>query len=103
MSLLDPVKNSTIPNQSQFPPPQAIGEEQEEWGVSQVEKSKLKIHKLWYLVEWKESSEEPEITTWVTSPNLTNSQYLSRIFIFGTWKCLAQIPQEFDFLMLGGE
>ncbi|MBW0493695.1 hypothetical protein O181_033410 [Austropuccinia psidii MF-1] len=53
ISLLEPVKTSTIPNQHQEPPPQIIIEEEEEWEVSQILDSKLKRGKLWYLVEWK--------------------------------------------------
>ncbi|MBW0509738.1 hypothetical protein O181_049453 [Austropuccinia psidii MF-1] len=53
ISLLEPVKTSTIPNQNQQPPPPIIIEEEEEWEVSQKLDSKLKRGKLWYLVEWK--------------------------------------------------
>ncbi|MBW0512353.1 hypothetical protein O181_052068 [Austropuccinia psidii MF-1] len=51
VSLLETVKESTIPNKHQFPPPPVIVEEQEEWEVAQVLDSKLKRGKLWYLVE----------------------------------------------------
>ncbi|MBW0559985.1 hypothetical protein O181_099700 [Austropuccinia psidii MF-1] len=50
VSLLEPVKQSSIPNLNQLPPPQALVEEQEEWEVAQVLDSKLKSGKLWYLV-----------------------------------------------------
>ncbi|MBW0584638.1 hypothetical protein O181_124353, partial [Austropuccinia psidii MF-1] len=53
VSLLEPVKQSTIPNQHQLPPPPVIVEEQEEREVAQVLDSKLKRGTLWYLVEWK--------------------------------------------------
>ncbi|MBW0502312.1 hypothetical protein O181_042027 [Austropuccinia psidii MF-1] len=36
VSLLEPVKQSTIPNQHQLPPPPVIVEEQEDWEVVQV-------------------------------------------------------------------
>ncbi|MBW0530372.1 hypothetical protein O181_070087 [Austropuccinia psidii MF-1] len=62
VSLLEPVKQSTIPNLYQLPPPQAIVKEQEEWEVAQALHSKLKRGKLWYLVEWKVFSEDTEIT-----------------------------------------
>ncbi|MBW0527152.1 hypothetical protein O181_066867 [Austropuccinia psidii MF-1] len=52
-SLLEQVKQSTIPNQHQFPSPPVILEEQEEWELAQVLDSKLKRGTLWYLVEWK--------------------------------------------------
>ncbi|MBW0531783.1 hypothetical protein O181_071498 [Austropuccinia psidii MF-1] len=55
ISLLEPVKTSTIPNKHQEPPPQIIVEEEEEWEVSQILDSKLKRVKLWYLVEGKVS------------------------------------------------
>ncbi|MBW0501582.1 hypothetical protein O181_041297 [Austropuccinia psidii MF-1] len=50
ISLLEPVKTSTIPNQYQEPPPPIIIEEEEEWEVSQVLESNLKRGKLWYFV-----------------------------------------------------
>ncbi|MBW0527460.1 hypothetical protein O181_067175 [Austropuccinia psidii MF-1] len=51
ISLLEPVKTSTIQNGHQEPPPPIIIEEEEEWEVSQILDSKLKRGKLWYLVE----------------------------------------------------
>ncbi|MBW0564198.1 hypothetical protein O181_103913 [Austropuccinia psidii MF-1] len=47
ISLLEPVKTSTIPNRHQQPPPSLIIEEEEEWEVSQILYSKLKRGKLW--------------------------------------------------------
>ncbi|MBW0462024.1 hypothetical protein O181_001739 [Austropuccinia psidii MF-1] len=38
--------------------------------------SGLKRGKLWYLVEWKGFSEDPERTTWEPASNLTNLQDL---------------------------
>ncbi|MBW0590186.1 hypothetical protein O181_129901 [Austropuccinia psidii MF-1] len=58
ISLLEPVKTSTIPNRHQEPPPPIIIEEEEEWEVSQILDSKLKRRKLWYLVEWKGFSQD---------------------------------------------
>ena len=43
ISLLEPVKTSTIPNWHQEPPPPIIIEEEEEWEVSQTLNEKLKI------------------------------------------------------------
>ncbi|MBW0473366.1 hypothetical protein O181_013081 [Austropuccinia psidii MF-1] len=80
VSLLEPVKQSTIPNQHQLPPPPVIVQEQEEWEVAQVLDSKLKRGKLWYLVEWKGFSEDPERTTWEPASNLTNSPDLVKDF-----------------------
>ncbi|MBW0591005.1 hypothetical protein O181_130720 [Austropuccinia psidii MF-1] len=80
VSLLEPVKQSAIPNQHQLPPPPALVEEQEEWEVAQVLDSKLKRGKLWYLVEWKGFSEDPEKTTWEPASNLTNSPDLVKDF-----------------------
>ncbi|MBW0579904.1 hypothetical protein O181_119619 [Austropuccinia psidii MF-1] len=51
ISLLEPVKTSTIPNWHQEPPPPIITDEEEEWEVSQTLDSKIKGGKLWYLVE----------------------------------------------------
>ncbi|MBW0588260.1 hypothetical protein O181_127975 [Austropuccinia psidii MF-1] len=80
VSLLEPVKHSTIPNQHQLPPPPVLVEEQEEWEVAQVLDSKLKRGNLWYLVEWKGFSEDPERTTWEPASNLTNSPDLVKDF-----------------------
>ncbi|MBW0462093.1 hypothetical protein O181_001808 [Austropuccinia psidii MF-1] len=74
------VKKSTIPNQHQFPPPPVIVEEQEEWEVAQVLDSKFQRGKLWYLVEWKGFSEDPERETWEPASSLTNSPDLVRDF-----------------------
>ncbi|MBW0567719.1 hypothetical protein O181_107434 [Austropuccinia psidii MF-1] len=63
ISLLEPVKTSTIPNRHQEPPPPVIIEEEEELEVSQVLDSKLKRGKLWYLVEWKGFSHNSERAT----------------------------------------
>ncbi|MBW0486534.1 hypothetical protein O181_026249 [Austropuccinia psidii MF-1] len=73
VSLLEPVTQSFIPNQHQFPQPPVLVEEQEEWEVAHVLDSKLTIGSLWYLVEWKGFSEDPERTTWEPVSNLTNS------------------------------
>ncbi|MBW0524648.1 hypothetical protein O181_064363 [Austropuccinia psidii MF-1] len=80
VSLLEPVKQSAIPNQHQLPPPPVLVEEQEEWEVAQVLDSKLKRGKLWYLVEWKGFSEDPERTSWEPASNLTNSPDLVKDF-----------------------
>ncbi|MBW0551160.1 hypothetical protein O181_090875, partial [Austropuccinia psidii MF-1] len=72
VSLLEPFKHSSIPNCHQFPPPPVLVEEQEEWDVAQVLESKLRRGKLWYLVEPKGFSEDPERTAWEPASNLTN-------------------------------
>ncbi|MBW0541444.1 hypothetical protein O181_081159 [Austropuccinia psidii MF-1] len=64
ISLLEPVKTSTIPNWHREPPPTIIIEEEEEWEVSETLDSKFKRRKLWYLVEWKGFSKDPERSTW---------------------------------------
>ncbi|MBW0480624.1 hypothetical protein O181_020339 [Austropuccinia psidii MF-1] len=46
ISLLEPVKASTIPNWHQEPQPPIIIEEEEEWEVSQIMDSKFKRRKL---------------------------------------------------------
>ncbi|MBW0486173.1 hypothetical protein O181_025888 [Austropuccinia psidii MF-1] len=68
--LLKPVKTSTIPNWDQEPPPPIIMEEEEEWEVSQILQSKFKRRRLWYLVEWKGFSQDPERSTWEPAQNL---------------------------------
>ncbi|MBW0583578.1 hypothetical protein O181_123293, partial [Austropuccinia psidii MF-1] len=80
VSLLEPFKQSTIPNRHQLPPPPILVEEQEEWEAAEVLDSKLKRGKLWYLVEWKRFSEDPERTTWEPASNLTNSPDLVKDF-----------------------
>ncbi|MBW0479811.1 hypothetical protein O181_019526 [Austropuccinia psidii MF-1] len=42
ISLLEPVKTSTIPNWHQEPPPPIIMKEKEEWEVSEILDSKIK-------------------------------------------------------------
>ncbi|MBW0464262.1 hypothetical protein O181_003977 [Austropuccinia psidii MF-1] len=71
ISLLEPVKKSTFPNWHQEPTPPIIIEE-EEWQVSQILDSKLKRGKLWYLVEWKCFSQDPERSTWEPAEKLKN-------------------------------
>ncbi|MBW0481941.1 hypothetical protein O181_021656 [Austropuccinia psidii MF-1] len=80
VSLLEPVRKSSIPDCNQFPPPPILVEEQEEWEVAQVLDSKLKRGKLWHLVKWKGFSEGPERTTWEPASNLTNSPELVKYF-----------------------
>ncbi|MBW0488383.1 hypothetical protein O181_028098 [Austropuccinia psidii MF-1] len=72
ISLLEPVKTSTIKNWHQEPPTPIIIEEEEEWEVSHMLNSKLKERKLWYLVEWKGFSKEPERSTWKQAEKLKN-------------------------------
>ncbi|MBW0572713.1 hypothetical protein O181_112428 [Austropuccinia psidii MF-1] len=80
ISLLEPVKTSTIPNRHQEPPPPIIIEEEEEWEVSQILDSKLKRGKLWYLVEWKCFSQDSERSTWEPTENLKNCPELVKDF-----------------------
>ncbi|MBW0495725.1 hypothetical protein O181_035440 [Austropuccinia psidii MF-1] len=79
ISLLEPVKTSTIQNRHQEPPPIII-EEEEEWEVSQILDSKLKRGKLWYLVEWKGFSQDSERSTWEPTENLKNCPELVKDF-----------------------
>ncbi|MBW0570176.1 hypothetical protein O181_109891 [Austropuccinia psidii MF-1] len=69
ISLLEPVKTSTIPNRHQEPPPPIIIEEEEEWEFSQILDSNIKRGNLWYLVEWKSFSQDPERSTWEPTNN----------------------------------
>ncbi|MBW0534332.1 hypothetical protein O181_074047 [Austropuccinia psidii MF-1] len=80
ISLLEPVKTSTIPNRHQEPPPPIIIEEEEKWEVSQILDSKLKRGKLWYLVEWKGFSQDSERSTWAPTENLKNCPELVKDF-----------------------
>ncbi|MBW0471483.1 hypothetical protein O181_011198 [Austropuccinia psidii MF-1] len=76
----EPLKQSTIPNRYQFPPPPVRVKEKEEWEVAQVLDSKLRRGKLWYLVELKGFSEDPERKTWEPDSNLTSSADLVKDF-----------------------
>ncbi|MBW0576533.1 hypothetical protein O181_116248, partial [Austropuccinia psidii MF-1] len=80
VSLLEPVKQSTIPNQHQLPSPPVLVEEQEKWEVAQVLDSKLRRGKLWYLSEWKGLSQDPERLTWKLASNLRDSPDLFKDF-----------------------
>ncbi|MBW0587122.1 hypothetical protein O181_126837 [Austropuccinia psidii MF-1] len=80
ISLLEPVKTSTIPNWHQEPPPPISIEEEEESKVSQILDSKLKSGKLWYLVEWKGFSQDSERSTWEPAVNLKNCPELVKDF-----------------------
>ncbi|MBW0551943.1 hypothetical protein O181_091658 [Austropuccinia psidii MF-1] len=80
ISLLEPVKKSTIPNRHQEPPPQIIIEEEEKWEVSKILDSKLKRGGLWYLVEWKGFSQDPERSTWEPTESLNNCPELIKAF-----------------------
>ncbi|MBW0498148.1 hypothetical protein O181_037863 [Austropuccinia psidii MF-1] len=79
ISLLEPVKKSTIPNRHHEPPPPIIIEE-EEWKVIQILDSKLKRRKLWYLVEWKGFSQDSERSTWEPAENRKNCPELVKDF-----------------------
>ncbi|MBW0500101.1 hypothetical protein O181_039816 [Austropuccinia psidii MF-1] len=76
----EPVKKSTIPNRHQEPPPPSIIEAEEEWEVSQILDSKLKRRNLWYLVEWKGVSQDPERPTWDPAKNPKNFPDLFKDF-----------------------
>ncbi|MBW0474767.1 hypothetical protein O181_014482 [Austropuccinia psidii MF-1] len=97
VSLLEPVKESTIPNQHQLPPPPVLVEEQEEWEVAQVLDSKHKRGKLWYLAEWRDSAKTQKEQLGNQLPTLPTHQTLSRILTHCIQTSLVQIPQEFDF------
>ncbi|MBW0522651.1 hypothetical protein O181_062366 [Austropuccinia psidii MF-1] len=105
VSLLEPVKQSSIPNCNHLTPPPVQVEEQEEWKVAQVLEYKLKRGKLWYLVEWKGFSEDPERTTWEPASNLINSPDLVKDFHSLYPDKPVQIPQELDCLwcLVGGK
>ncbi|MBW0539335.1 hypothetical protein O181_079050 [Austropuccinia psidii MF-1] len=70
--LLEPVKTSTILNWHQEPPASIIIEEEEELEVSQILHSKIKRGKLWYLMEWKGFSQDPETSTWEPTKSVKN-------------------------------
>ncbi|MBW0467731.1 hypothetical protein O181_007446 [Austropuccinia psidii MF-1] len=80
ISLLEPVKTSTISNQHHVPPPPITIEEKEEWEVAQVLDSNLKRSKLWYLVEWRGFSQDPERSTCKPAENLKSCPELVKDF-----------------------
>ncbi|MBW0478995.1 hypothetical protein O181_018710 [Austropuccinia psidii MF-1] len=78
-------------------------EEQEEWEVAQVLESNLKRFKLWYLVDLKAFSEDPERATWEPASNLTNSpDHFKDLHTLYPDKP-GPNTSEFDFMVLGGE
>ncbi|MBW0536632.1 hypothetical protein O181_076347 [Austropuccinia psidii MF-1] len=72
ISLLKPFKTSKIPSRHQEPPCSIIIDEEEEWEVSQILDFRIKRGKLWYLVEWKGFSQDPERSTWKPTKNPKN-------------------------------
>ncbi|MBW0526020.1 hypothetical protein O181_065735 [Austropuccinia psidii MF-1] len=80
ISLLEPVKTSTIPNRHQEAPLSIIIVEEQEWEVSQILDSKLKRGKLWYLVECKGFSQDSETSTWEPTENLKNCPEFNKDF-----------------------
>ncbi|MBW0566295.1 hypothetical protein O181_106010 [Austropuccinia psidii MF-1] len=96
--LLEPVKTSTIPNRHQEPPPPITIEEEEEWEVSQVLDSKLKRRKLWYLVEWKGLSQDPERSSWNQPKTSRIVLILSKISILRTLTSQDPNLQKLDLL-----
>ncbi|MBW0549111.1 hypothetical protein O181_088826 [Austropuccinia psidii MF-1] len=80
ISLLEPVKTSTITNWNKEPPPPITIEEEDKLEVSQILDSKMKRGKLWYLMEWKGFSQDPERSTWEPTKNLKNFPELIKNF-----------------------
>ncbi|MBW0471582.1 hypothetical protein O181_011297 [Austropuccinia psidii MF-1] len=80
VSLLELVKQSSIPDPNKLPPPPILVEEQEELEVAQVLDPKLKRSKLWYLLEWKGFNDVLKKTTWQPASNLTSSPDLVKDF-----------------------
>ncbi|MBW0565985.1 hypothetical protein O181_105700 [Austropuccinia psidii MF-1] len=104
ISLLEPVNTSTIPNRHQEPPPPITIVEGEEWEVSQELDSKLKRRKLWYLVECKGFSQDPERSTWEPAENLKNCPDLVKDFhsLYPDKKG-PNYSKDLSFMVLGGE
>ncbi|MBW0565842.1 hypothetical protein O181_105557 [Austropuccinia psidii MF-1] len=98
ISLLEPVKTSTIPNWHQEPPPPIIIEEEEELEVSHILDSKLKRRKLWYLVKWKGFRQDSERSTWEPAENLNIVLILSKISILCILTSQDPILQKLEFL-----
>ncbi|MBW0547113.1 hypothetical protein O181_086828 [Austropuccinia psidii MF-1] len=103
VSLLEPMKQSTIRNQHQFPPPPVIVEKQEEWEVSQVLDSKIKRGTLWYLVEWEGFNEDPERTAWEPASNLTNSPDLVKDYNTLYSEMPGPNASRVQYMVLGGD
>ncbi|MBW0487622.1 hypothetical protein O181_027337 [Austropuccinia psidii MF-1] len=98
ISLLEPVKTSTILNRHKEPPTPIIIEEEEELEVFQILDTKLRRGKLWYLVEWKGFSQDPERSTWEATENLKNFPKLFEYFLLYILKIQDPILQEIDYL-----
>ncbi|MBW0495826.1 hypothetical protein O181_035541 [Austropuccinia psidii MF-1] len=80
ISFLEVVKTLKFQNWHQEPPFPIIIEEEEECEVSQILDSKLKQGKLWYLVEWRGFSQDPERYTWEPTESLKNCPQLAKNF-----------------------
>ncbi|MBW0496251.1 hypothetical protein O181_035966 [Austropuccinia psidii MF-1] len=104
ISLLEPVKTSTIPNWHQEHPPPIIIEEEKELEVLKILDSKLKRGKLWYLVEWKVFSQDSERSTWEPTENLKNCPELVKDFhSLYPHKPGPNSSKALFFIVLGGE
>ena len=74
VSLLEPKKNSSIPNRTNPPPPPEVVEGVEEYEVEEILDSRIYRGALQYLVSWK--GYDPSENSWEPSSNLENSQDL---------------------------
>ncbi|MBW0556165.1 hypothetical protein O181_095880 [Austropuccinia psidii MF-1] len=103
ISLLEPVKKSTIPNRHEEPPPPAIIKE-EEWEVSQIPDSNLERGKLCYFVEWKGFSQDLERSTWELGESLNICPELVKDFhTLYPDNSGVNSSKALSFLVLGGE
>ncbi|MBW0553466.1 hypothetical protein O181_093181 [Austropuccinia psidii MF-1] len=97
ISLLEPVKTSTIPNRHQEPPPPIIIEEEEEWEVSQILESNLKRENcgIWWNGKVSVKTQKDPLGNQLKISKIALN--LLRIFILSILTIQDPILQELDF------
>jgi len=78
VSLLEPVKENTIPGRYQLPPPPIIINDNEEFEVEEILDSRIFRNKLEYYIDWKGYGIDDR--TWVPISNISNAQELLNEF-----------------------
>ena len=84
VSLLQPTDPSSIPNQSDDPPPPLEVDDSMEYEVYCILDSKIDHHRkgsgLLYLVEWSGFDNMADATSWEPEENVRNAPNLIRVF-----------------------
>jgi len=83
VSMLEPAPSSSIPNQTEDPPPPVEIEGEIEYEIAEILDTKLDRHrrcKLQYLVRWASYEGTDEETSWITADELAHAQELVQDF-----------------------